>query len=295
MKTTHDIYKYNKDNNLKMLSDYPSDFWSEYRTNHDKYDRVFDRMFMSFKYCFQNEEEDTVDIANNFREDVYNHLLMNDKKYSELYRVQVIPDTNYSLTDNYDVTETMDKDISDNNDNTYGARTDTIEETEGSRTDTIEETEGSRNDSSSVTEGERTDSRTLDVGSQTNNTIHSVAPYDSSTFNNESKDDETKGTRTDTEETVKGEQYNYSSMTKGSQINETESVKGSQVNETESVKGSQTDSLDRTYTEDYTLHRKGNIGVMTVSDMLKKHKDFWNAWEFYEYIFKEICKELLLI
>lgn len=251
MKTTHEIYKYNKDNNLKMLSDYPSDFWSEYRTNHDKYDKVFDRMFMSFKYCFQNEEEDTVDIANNFREDVYNHLLMNDKKYSELYRVQVIPDTNYSLTDNYDVTETMDKDISDNNDNVYGSRTDTVEETEGARTDEVE----------TVT------------GSQTDDTTHKVAPYDSSDFSNNTKDEEVKGQRTDTEELSKGQQ----------------------VNETESTKGSQTDSLERTYTEDYTLHRKGNIGVMTVSDMLKKHKDFWDMWSFYEYIFKEICKELLLI
>lgn len=251
MKTTHEIYKYNKDNNLKMLSDYPSDFWSEYRTNHDKYDKVFDRMFMSFKYCFQNEEEDTVDIANNFREDVYNHLLMNDKKYSELYRVQVIPDTNYSLTDNYDVTETMDKDISDNNDNVYGSRTDTVEETEGARTDEVE----------TVT------------GSQTDDTTHKVAPYDSSDFSNNTKDEEVKGQRTDTEELSKGQQ----------------------VNETESVKGSQTDSLERTYTEDYVLHRKGNIGVMTVSDMLKKHKDFWDMWSFYEYIFKEICKELLLI
>lgn len=251
MKTTHEIYKYNKDNNLKMLSDYPSAFWEEYRNNHDKYDKVFDRMFMSFKYCFQNEEEETVDIANNFREDVYNHLLMNDKRYSELFRVQVIPDTSYSLTDNYDVTETMDKDITDNNDNSYGARTDTVEETEGSRTDEIE----------TVT------------GSQTDDTTHKVAPYDSSDFNNNTKDEEVKGQRTDTEELSKGQQ----------------------VNETESIKGSQTDTLERTYTEDYTLHRKGNIGVMTVSDMLKKHEDFWDMWSFYEYIFKNICKELLLI
>ena len=251
MKTTHEIYKYNKDNNLKMLSDYTSDFWEEYRTNHDKYDKVFDRMFMSFKYCFQNEEEEIVDIANNFREDVYNHLLMNDKKYSELFRIQVIPDTNYSLTDNYDVTETMDKNISDNNDNTYGARTDSVEETEGSRTDTSSDTEGSRSDE----------------------TTHKVAPYDSSQFSNNTQD----------------------ILDKGQQINSGSLTKGQQINETESTKGSQTDSLERTYEEDYTLHRKGNIGVMTVSDMLKKHKDFWDMWSFYEYIFKEICKELLLI
>lgn len=251
MKTIHDVYKYNRDNNLKMLSDYPSDFWSSYRTDSTKYDKVFERMFMSFRPCFQNDEEEVNDIANNFREDVYNHLLMNDKKYSELYRVQVIPDTSYSLTDNYDVTETLDKNISDSNDNTYGARTDTVEETEGSRTDEVE----------TVT------------GTQSNDTTHKVAPYDSSDFSNNTKDEEVKGARTDTEELSKGQQ----------------------INETESVKGSQNDVLERTYEEDYTLHRKGNIGVMTVSDMLKKHKQFWDLWSFYEYIFKEICKELLLI
>lgn len=273
MRTTHDMYNYNKDNNLKMLSDYPSEFWSDYVENYDKYDRIFDRMFMSFKYCFQNDDEGINDISNNFREDVYNHLLINDKKYSELYRIHVIPDTNYSLTDNYDVTETMDKDITDNNDNTYGARTDSIEETEGSRTDSTSDTEGSR-----------TDNRSLDTGSQTDDITHKVAPYDSSTFSNNTRDEEVKGQRHDEEETTKGQQINSSSLTKGQQINETETTKGSQ-----------TDSLDRTYTEDYTLHRKGNIGVMTVSDMLKKHKEFWHVWEFYEYIFKEICKELLLI
>ena len=251
MKTTHEIYKYNKDNNLKMLSDYPSDFWEDYRTNYMKYDRVFDRMFMSFKPCFQSEDEEVFDVSNNFREDVYNHLLMNDKKYSELYRIQVIPDTNYSLTDNYDVTETMDKNISDNNDNTYGARTDSVEETEGSRTDTTSDTEGSRSDE----------------------TTHKVAPYDSSQFSNNTQD----------------------ILDKGQQINSGSLTKGQQVNETETTKGSQNDTLERTYEEDYILHRKGNIGVMTVSDMLKKHKDFWDMWSFYEYIFKEICKELLLI
>ena len=251
MKTIDDVYKYNKNNNLKMLSDYPSDFWEEYRSNNDKYDKLFDRMFMSFKPCFQSEEESTMDIANNFREDVYNHLLINDKKYSELYRVNVIPDTSYSLTDNYDVTETMDKDITDNNDNTYGARTDSVEETEGSRTDSTSETEGSRTD----------------------DTTHKIAPYDSDVFSNNSKD----------------------ILDKGQQVNSGSLTKGQQINETETTKGSQNDTLDRTYAEDYVLHRKGNIGVMTVSDMLKKHKQFWDVWCFYEFVFKEICKELLLI
>lgn len=251
MRKVDEIYNYNRENNLKMLSDFPALFWEEYRDNYSRYDRVFRRMFLSFRYCFSNEKEDIVSTANNFREDVYNHLLMNNKKYDELYRVHVIPDTDYSLTDNYNVTETMDKDITDVNENQYGSRTDNVTETEGARTD----------------------SNTLNIGEQETDTIHKVSPYDSSDFHNNTQDTETKGEREDME--------SY--------------IKGLQLNTAQNVKGSELDNLERTYAEDYVLHRKGNIGVMTVSDMLKKYKEFWTQWEFYEYIFKEICKELLLI
>lgn len=251
MKTVNDIYQYNKDNNSKMLSDFPSTFWEEYRTNFTRYDRVFRRMFLTFRYCFQSEQDDTQSVADNFREDVYDHLLINSKKYEELYRVHVLPDIEYSLTDNYNVTETMDKQIIDTNENQYGSRTDNVSETEG----------------------DRTDSSTLNVGEQETDTVHKVSPYDSSDFHNNTEDIETKGEREDTESFVKG----------------------IQLNTAQNVKGAQLDDLERTYNEDYTLHRRGNIGVMTVSDMLKKHKEFWTLWEFYEYIFKEICAELLLV
>lgn len=273
MQRVNDMYKYNVKQGTMMLSNFPADFWEEYRTNHVRYDKLFNRMFCSFFYFMQSEDDELVDVCDGFREDVYNHLLLNQKKYEELYRVNVIPDEIYSLTENYNIIETMDKDISDIDENTYGERT-----------DTESFTEGEREDSSSVTEGQRADETVNTIGQQTVTTTNTVAPYDSEEFANQSEVTEHNSGREDTIDFTKGEQINTSTNTKGEE-----------VDETSSVKGEQTDNLERTYTEDYTLHRRGNIGVQTVTDMLRKHKDFWSAWQFYEYIFKEISAELLLI
>ena len=250
-----DIYKENASTNKKMLSDFGTgqtgDFWEEYRTNYARYDRVFNRMFNSFFPFMQEYDATRAEAADAFREDVYDHLLMNSKKYDELFRVQVIPDEDYSLINNYDMQEIMDKDVTDNQDNTYG----------------------SRQDSGSYTKGSRQDSTDTTIGQQTNTRTNTVAPYDSETFANNTEDTEVLGTRRDGVDFTEGQQLDSSSNTKGQQI----------------------DDLDRTYSEDYTLHRVGNIGVQTVSDMLSKHIKLWSQWEFYEYIFKEICKDLLLL
>ena len=87
----------------------------------------------------------------------------------------------------------------------------------------------------------------------------------------------------------------YIEMLSGSRLDVTGFTEGQQIDSSSNTKGTQKDDLDRTYTEDYTLHRVGNIGVQTVSDMLAKHIKVWSMWEFYEYIFKEISKDLLLL
>ena len=273
-----DIYKANAAASTLMLSNFSiagaeDDFWSDYRTNHTNYDRVFNRMFNSFKPFMQDEDAELSDVVDAFRQDVYDHLLINQKKYEELYRVQVIPDEDYSLINNYDMQEIMDKDVTDNQDNTYGQRSDS-----GSFT------KGSRQDSGSFTKGSRTDNTTNGIGQQTNTKTSTVAPYNSDTFANNTQDTEQMGSRSDTIGFTEGQQLDSSSFTEGQQLDSSSSTKGQQK-----------DDLDRTYTEDYTLHRVGNIGVQTVSDMLGKHIKLWSLWEFYEYIFKEICKDLLLI
>lgn len=256
MYRTGDLYKHNKAEDTKMLSGFTSadtdnDFWAEYRTNYKRYDAVFNRMFNSFWYFMQEDGQTLDEVSDEFTDAVYDHLLMNDKKYTELFRIQVIPDEDYSLTNNYNITETMDKDITDNNDNTYGQRI----------------------DSGSFTEGSRTDSGNQTTGQQNTTTTNSVMPYDKIEFTPETRNEMLAGSRFDITGFTKGQQLDTSSNTKGQQI----------------------DDLDRTYNEDYTLTRVGNIGVQTATDMIDKHKKFWSLWEFYEYIFKEISKDLLLL
>lgn len=219
MKTINDLYKYASTHTTKLLSNYDGDWWADYRSNYTSYDAVFRRLYYSFVYFMQSKDETVDEIVTNFTADVYNLLLMHDKEFSELYRVKVLDPTSYRLTDNYDMTEIMDKDTS-------------------------------------TTLGSRSDSYTNGIGAQSNTSTTEVAPFDSNTFNNSGKVSTSLGARSDTGGTTIGSQSN-SGM------------------------------------EDYTLTRRGNIGVMTVQDMLKKQVDFWSTFDFYHYVFGVIARELL--
>lgn len=61
------------------------------------------------------------------------------------------------------------------------------------------------------------------------------------------------------------------------------------------TKGQETDTSRSQGTDAHTLRRYGNIGVMTVDDLLKKHNDFWLVWDFLQVIFDDICRDYLLI
>lgn len=225
LKTVKDMYKYSSENTTQLLSDYSADFWSDYITNYQVYDKLFCRLYRSWFYFLQEHDQTIAEITEEFTEDVYAHLMLNEKKYSELYRIQVIDDDKYSLLDNYDMTESMDRDTTSNNTNTYGQRQD----------------------------GDN-------YAQQTNTSTKEVAPYDSSDFNNESRITEVMGGHNDTH-----------------------------------TKGQQLDTLNNTGSEDYTLHRYGNIGVATATDMMDKARKFWTPWQFYEMIFRDIARELLMI
>ena len=225
LKTVKDMYKYSSENTTQLLSDYSADFWSDYITNYQLYDKLFCRLYRSWFYFLQEYDQTIGEITTDFTEDVYAHLMLNEKKYSELYRIHVIDDDTYSLLDNYDMHEVMDKDTTTSGTDTFGQRIDS-------------------------------DS----IGAQENTLTNKVAPFDSADFNNERQAVESNGTRADSH-----------------------------------TKGSQEDSHSGSGTEDYELHRYGNIGVATATDMMDKARKFWTVWEFYEMIFKDIARELLMI
>ena len=251
LKTVKEMYESAVLKDTALLSTYGGDFWNEYIQNHKEYDRLFMRMFKSFIYFLQDGSESIDVVLTNFIEDVKLHLMVNSKKYSELYRTYVVSDNDYMLLDNYNVKETMSKQNSNEGSDVLGARNDVTNDTIGAITTNTTNT----------------------IGEQTNSEIKKVSPYDSNSFNNESGTDSNFGTRSDSGNTTTNEHTDNLTFTKGQQ----------------------TDSHSNNSTESYELTRKGNIGVQTGADMLKKHDSFWTPYEFYTMIFKDICKELLLV
>lgn len=257
--TVNDMYKYSKGINSPLLSNFNAPFWADYNNDHNKYDKLFNRMFMSFRYFMQeplHRNESMTDthigeITNDFTEEVYSHLLVNSKKYSELYRVNVVDDESFSIVDNYNITENMDKETTQTDEDTYGTHTDTT-------TDTI----GARQDSNQTT-----------LGQQNNTGTNTIAGFNSTGFENDTQISDQIGSRTDTSQSTTGAQSNSSSTAYGSRI----------------------DGHEGGGTEQYTLTRRGNIGIRTADEVMEKHSEFWSKWEFYTYIFKEICAEMLLI
>ena len=262
LKTVKDMYESAVLKDTALLSTYNGDFWNEYIVNHKEYDRLFMRMFKSFKYFLQDGNESIDDVLTNFIEDVKLHLMVNSKKYSELYRTYIVKDDDYMLLDNYNVKETKNKQNSYEGSDVLGERDDITNDTIGAITTNTTNTIGAT-----------TTNTTSTIGEQSNSEIKKVSPYDSNEFSNESGTDSSFGTRSDSGNTTTNEHTDNLTFTKGQQ----------------------TDSHSNNSTESYELTRKGNIGVQTGADMLKKHDSFWTSYEFYTMIFKDICKELLLV
>ena len=59
------------------------------------------------------------------------------------------------------------------------------------------------------------------------------------------------------------------------------------------TQGAQENNITDSGNENYSLHRKGNIGVMTQSDVLLKHLELWDGYTFYQKIFADVADVLL--
>ena len=284
LKTVKEMYESAVLKDTALLSTYNGDFWNEYIQNHKEYDRLFMRMFKSFIYFLQDGNESIDDVLTNFIEDVKLHLMVNSKKYSELYRTYIVNDDDYMLLDNYNVKETMSKQNSYEGSDVLGERADVTNDTIGAVT---------TNTTSTI--GATTTNTTSTIGEQSNSEIKKVSPYDSNTFNNESGTDSSFGKRSDSGNTTTNEHIDSGNTTTNEHTDSGNTTTNEHTDNLTFTKGQQTDSHSNNSTESYELTRKGNIGVQTGADMLKKHDSFWTSYEFYTMIFKDICKELLLV
>lgn len=192
MFTVYDLYK-SLTSGEKLLSDYNAEFWNEYISNNSVYDRIFARLFKSFSPWAQDNEETLEEVKTNFIQGVSDTLRLNSKEFEELYKIHILPSDSYSLTNDFQTREIMDKDSSDN----YGIRTDTSNNTKGSQNDT---------------------------------TIGKVSPYDSENFNNNNQTSYSEGSRSDSGSFIKGSQddlhsENYTLTKEGNLVNATSNIK----------------------------------------------------------------------
>jgi len=257
-----DIYEYNKEENIKMLSGFTSsvdpthDFWKPYRDNYTYFDRMFKKMFSSW-FPFDQEGE-LADVSEDFAEDVKAWLMINDKRYSELYRIQTIADDEkYSLTDNVYEVETIEETGEHSSEFNKGAQTDTED---------LERVKGQ----------EQIDTDATSTTGATGKTITgSVSAFNDSSFSNADKSVEADDSREDTlDQTV----------TEGQRTDTEDNSR---------VSGARTDTDSGSDSKTIERNRSGNIGVKTVSQMLDDQFKTWNGFNFYNLIFNEIARELL--
>ena len=238
MRTIKEIYKYDRDNDhslLPLLSETEDfDWWNNIYTDgtHEFIDELYARLYNSYKFytIYDDNDYDAERASEDFRYAVFELFAKNNKKYTELYRIEVIPDDDaYALTNNYDLHETYS---------------------------------GSNAAQGASTTGQRTDVTIDETGSQTSSGLNKITGWNSASENTDNSNTGAMGSREDTHQFTKGQ-------------------------ETDTSRSQGTDS--------HTLRRYGNIGVMTIQDMLEKQKNVWLPWSFLQIIFDDICKEYLLI
>lgn len=272
-----DMQSYCRENNVKMLSTYDADFWKPYRDNNEYFDRLFMKKYRS--WFPMDQEGDLSEVVTDFAYDVKSWLMINDKRYSELYRIQTIPDDEkYSLTDNVYESEVINESgehsnefnkgsqlTSNSGSQTFATHTDTEDNsrTFGTHTDTEDNsrTNGSHTDTedNSRTLGEQSiDTDATNTTGETGKTItNSTSAFNDSGFVNTDKSEEDDDSRQDTidQTVVNGERTDTEDLSKtyGSQTNTEDLSKtyGAQTNTEDLSKtyGAHTDTNSLTTTE----------------------------------------------
>ena len=245
------------------------DFWDDvYGAASAEYDREFARRYKNFLFFDFLEAETTSDALTNFKADVLSILTFNKKRYEEMYRVFCVTDDEDPLTYNYDMVETTG---AQHTETEYGATS----QTKGQETFTKGQETFTKGEEL-LTKGSQSNT----IGGTTN--THAVAPYNVSTLTPESSDtttqqSNTEGQRIDTE----GQRIDTNSLRQDTNSARTDTALA---------------HTDQTDSDEWTLTRRGNIGVQTASDMLRLHTQYWTEqYKFMQLIFDDIAAQLLLI
>ena len=308
-----EIYDYCIENNLPMLSSYAGDFWEVYRDNHAYFDRLFMKTYRKFTvFGSESYEDDPVsENAVDFVLDVHSWLLANDKRYSELWRLQGLSNVDYSILDPYNITETHNIETDTSMTDNMGARTDTKsgQTSFGARdiTDSNSYIHGAKSETDAETLNydevvTDTDS-TLNTGAQNNTVENTVSADNVSTYSPKDYQDTNLGTRQDTTlstETVHSREDSKSGTHTEATYTDSETRSHEEAARTDStsdtnVYGAHTNTHRGEETTDKSITKKGNLGVYSNSKLLSEHTELWTAFNFYKMIFDEIAEQFLRI
>lgn len=193
-RTVYDLYKYAVEEGENLFPQFTSevapltDFWADFVDHQDLYEKYFAKRYKSYRYYDQDIEGDNPveDVLDDFQDAVLAFLHLNDKKYTQLYKIELI--NNMNPLDDYSITET--KTGTKNTDREYvsGQREDRSSQTLGAYDDTTlnqvmafnsqdfvdsSKTTNSmdeRINSSVYNKGEQTDTEDTDVSESTSRT-----------------------------------------------------------------------------------------------------------------------------
>ena len=303
-----DIQSYCRENNVKMLSTYDADFWKPYRDNNEYFDRLFMKKYRS--WFPMDQEGDLSEVVTDFAYDVKSWLMINDKRYSELYRIQTIADDEkYSLTDNVYESEVINESGEHSSTFNKGEQTDTedLEAVKGEQTDTQdnERVKGEQTDTQDnerVKGQEQIDTDATNTIGETGKTItNSTSAFNDSGFVNTDKSEEDDDSRQDTidQTVVEGERTDtedlsttYGARTDTEDLSATYGAR-TDTQDNSRTSGAREDTEEGTDSKTIERLRQGNIGVKDVPQMLGDQFEFWSVFSLYDLIFSEIARELL--
>lgn len=165
-----ELYKTAKQSNIALLPVNTNfSWWKEYENNNSIYDRYILDTFRNFYYWVVFNGSTPAEVLEDFKEAITSFLTINQKRYSELYRLHVLPDSAYDIVNNYSVTE---------------------------------------NSTRTITEGTRTDSDTAELGAREDTGENKISAYNSSAYQDANKAITTTGAQENVVTSVKGEQEN---------------------------------------------------------------------------------------
>lgn len=266
-----------------LLSRYSASFWIPYLNSFATYDRLFNRLYMSFKYFVPRKDVTVEQGRLDFIEDVKAILTANNKKYDELFRLENLDDEVYNILDNYDMTETINR-------NGGNTRTENLGERKDNETISMTGTNTTKRDGTETTNyGEVSGDSTTNNPDITTTRENTVSAFDSSEYSPREKNTETVNKHA-IDSVTHTDAHNDSVTTDATDTNTRD-----MTDTRDSTTGAQENTITDSNNETVETRRKGNIGVMTQSDVLMKHLELWDGYTFYQKIFGDIADLLLYV